>query len=313
MQAVPAPAAAKPAAPATKAPAPPSESTPGPRTGAPEIAGSIETVHYSVTAPTTVKAGATFVLDVWGHPESGDAAAFAELQKELMGQLPVKGKGPAMVILGPVLLVRLKIDGVPIEEPQEAMLWYGENGKATFSVEVPGDVATGPRNACAAVHIFGLRVAQLDFTLNVGTEATGAGAIESTEVRHRRAFACHAAADMDDVVARVHGMRKAAPHVEVTLNIVTLRSDPAWETELLRVIPSHDVFYLFWSRNALAAPWVEKEWRCAIAAKGLGFIDPVPLHSPHSAPPPSELARGRFNEWVLAFRSGPAGRVIPGF
>jgi hypothetical protein len=51
---------------------------------------------------------------------------------------------------------------------------------------------------------------------------------------------------------------------------------------------------------------VEKEWRWALASRGIEFIDPVPLESPSDAPPPSELASLHFNDWVLAFTSGRA-------
>jgi hypothetical protein len=49
---------------------------------------------------------------------------------------------------------------------------------------------------------------------------------------------------------------------------------------------------------------VEKEWRCALEARGIDFIDPVPLESPDIAPPPIELVELHFNDWELAYQRG---------
>ena len=46
---------------------------------------------------------------------------------------------------------------------------------------------------------------------------------------------------------------------------------------------------------------MEKEWRCALKARGPEFIDPVPLCSPEEAKPPPELTGKHFNDWTLAF------------
>jgi hypothetical protein len=49
---------------------------------------------------------------------------------------------------------------------------------------------------------------------------------------------------------------------------------------------------------------VQKEWRYALRAKGLDFIDFVPLEPPEKAPPPRELAHKKhFNDPILAFIS----------
>jgi hypothetical protein len=94
---------------------------------------------------------------------------------------------------------------------------------------------------------------------------------------------------------------KVAPELEVFLDVARLRSGQDWQTELRRVIHRSDIFYLFWSRSAKRSKWVNWEWRCALQEHGLGFIDPVPLASPTSVPPPPELASKHFDDWVLAF------------
>jgi hypothetical protein len=99
-------------------------------------------------------------------------------------------------------------------------------------------------------------------------------------------------------------MEKAAPFLNIFMDVHSLRSGQKWEQELWERIPASDVFYLFWSSNAQKSPWVEKEWRCALQTRGIDFIDPVPLESPDVALPPEELKSKHFNDWELAYQRG---------
>jgi hypothetical protein len=106
-------------------------------------------------------------------------------------------------------------------------------------------------------------------------------------------------------------MKKIAPNLDVFVDVMSLRSGDIWADKLREAILKVDVFYLFWCGHALQSSWVEKEWRCAYEARGLSFIDPVPLESPEFAPPPPELSSKHFNDPVLALmrhaRSATAG------
>lgn len=144
----------------------------------------------------------------------------------------------------------------------------------------------------------------MDFLVEVQRVTRKAKAIPGRLKRHRKAFASYASEDRDQVLARIQGIQKAAPSLEVFLDVVRLRSGQYWEQELWKEIPASDIFYLFWSRNAKASAWVEKEWRCAYQAKGLDFIDPIPIEAPEKAPPPPELAAKHFNDPFLAYMRG---------
>lgn len=160
------------------------------------------------------------------------------------------------------------------------------------------------RRGLATIHLGGLQIASVYFYVYVGEKTSKAEHIESREERCRKAFASYAHDDFQDVLARIQGIQKGAPQLEIFLDVVSLRSGQDWEQELLTAIPSSDVFYLFWSANARRSEWVEKEWRCALDTRGIDFIDPVPLVSPEEVPPPPELASRHFNDWVLAFMRG---------
>ncbi|MCK4613989.1 MAG: toll/interleukin-1 receptor domain-containing protein [Thermoplasmata archaeon] len=115
------------------------------------------------------------------------------------------------------------------------------------------------------------------------------------------AFALYSRLDREQVLPRIQGIQKALPNLNIFIDMLSLRSGQNWEQEIRKIIPSKDIFYLFWSGNAKRSHWVEKEWRCALEMKGLDFIDPVPLVSPEIVPPPEELSAKHFDDWTLAF------------
>jgi hypothetical protein len=119
--------------------------------------------------------------------------------------------------------------------------------------------------------------------------------------RIRSAFASYASQDRSRVVARIQGMQKVLPDLEVFLDVLSLRSGERWKERLEKEILARDVLFLFWSPAAMSSEYVEWEWRQALALRGLEFIDPIPLESPEKAPPPDELKGKHFRDWTLAF------------
>jgi len=95
----------------------------------------------------------------------------------------------------------------------------------------------------------------------------------------------------------------------------TLRAGEVWDDRLQGMIREADVFQLFWSRNAMQSPFVEKEWRYALSLGRDNFIrptyweDPLP-ELPERGLPPQELKRLHFHR----FAGGPqpaAARAAP--
>jgi hypothetical protein len=271
--------------------------------------GVTDDVHFTVTAPSPVRPGNQFILNIWAHLERQRAEVIRRVREAFGGgEVRIQSKGPVQVPRGTILSVRLRLEGFVVEEPDDLILWAGDIGSATFAVMVPADASEGTRAGVATIHMDGLQIARIYFAIQVGRQAAEIASIPAREEQHRKAFASYASPDRDDVLARVQGIQKAAPQLHVDLDVLTLRSGQYWEQELWKIIPTNDVFYLFWSRHAADSPWVEKEWRCALNTRGLDFIDPVPLASPEEVPPPPELASKHFNDWVLGWIRG-SGRV----
>jgi hypothetical protein len=269
----------------------------------PEVPGAVDRVHFSVTSPPLIQPGSSFVVDVWAHLDQQRQEVIQRAKEAVAGRkIQIKTRGPLPVGRGTVLTVHLKIDNLLIEDPEDTILWEGEIGSASFAVQVPQDAAPGSRLGQATIYADAVQIARVNFELNVGAEQVEAKALPAQEKRYQTAFASYASPDRDEVLRCIQGMQKAAPSLNIFVDVHSLRSGQNWEQELWTRIPASDVFFLFWSTNAMQSEWVEKEWRCALNAHGLAFIDPVPLQPPDVAPPPPELAGLHFNDWQLAYR-----------
>jgi hypothetical protein len=273
-------------------------------TAVPDV--SFDVVHFTVTTPAAVAPGTHFLLTLWAHLEGQRTAVLERARDEQATRdIRVQGKGPIHIARGTFLTVRLRLHGLDVDDPEDAILWEGEIGNASFPVFVPADARPGAVPGVLTVHADGLRTVKVHFLVNVGAGQNTVAAIPADVELHRKAFASYASQDRDAVLARVQGMQKVLPHLKVFIDVVELRSGQNWADQLALEIPRNDVFYLFWSDHARRSQWVEKEWRCAFAAKGVEFIDPVPLVPPDRVPPPAELASRHFNDWHLAFMSRP--------
>jgi hypothetical protein len=270
-------------------------------------------VHFSVTAPLAMIASASYILSVWVHREEQRPEVIARAQAEQSGkEVRARSKGPFRVARGTILDVFLTLPKFTIDEPTDTICWEGTIGNATFTIRIPPNLALGLYPGKVHVRAEGVLVARLDFIVEVGQREAPCDVLPSREQCPRTAFASYASQDREAVLARVQGIQKVSPRLEIFLDVASLRSGQRWLERLRAAIISKDIFYLFWSLHASRSEWVEWEWRTALAARGVDYIDPVPLAPPEEVPPPRELADHlHFNDWVLAYmrpREAPEGQ-----
>jgi len=296
---------ASPSAPAAELPESEQLAFKTPPTVTPEVPGGrVDRVHFSVTSPSMVQPNHSFTVGIWAHLEKQRQEVVrraAEAARQ--GEISVTSQGPVKVEPGTVLTVRLELEDFIVQPTEAAILWEGDIGNVTFGVKPTGDVRTGPRVGMATICKNGFQIAVIYFELQVGKESTSIEQIKAEVKRHRRAFASYASADRDEVMLVIMGLQKGLPDLDVFVDVDGLRSGTDWWKRIREEIPSRDIFYLFWSANARRSTVVQKEWRCALAERGLSFIDPCPLVDPKEVPPPKKLARLHFNERWLAYRS----------
>lgn len=265
----------------------------------------VDNVNLSLTAPANLAIGQVHELRFWAHLEAQTATVMARALAALAvldpRKLLVKTEGPFTIARGTSLEIIVSIDDLLLRDRSKAILWTGEIGSVAFLVDVPAQCSAGPKPGSASVRVAGTEIAKISFVLQVGIGSTKPRRVRTGIKRHKMAFASYATEDRDAVLARIQGIQKVAPSLKVFVDVMSLRSGQDWERRLYQTIAETDVFYLFWCRHARQSEWVEKEWRCAVQAKGIDFIDPVPLESPAFAPPPPELNRKYFNEPILAY------------
>jgi hypothetical protein len=266
-----------------------------------------DNVHFSVTSSSVWIVGQPALLDVWAHLDNQRSEVLERARENIDRRVSIKTQGPVRIARGSQLTVRLRIDGVAIDEPEDTVLWEHEIGHVTFCVPIPADTPEGLRAAVATIHLGGLRILSLRFAVELrrATAPARPEPLPIHETRHRTAFASYASADETAVLARVQGISKGQPDIDIFYAPHSLRSGETWKLRLEEEIERRDVFYLFWSKAARESAHVEWEWRHAIKVRGIDYIDPVPLVSPAEVPPPAELAALHFNDWMLARMRGP--------
>lgn len=246
--------------------------------------------------------GRAYELDCYAHLERQRPEVVRRVKEQAArSQLKIRTTGPATVSRGTVLTVQLDIGDLSVDPPSTAVLWEGEIGTAGFLVTVPESAPFGTRSGTARIYVTGLRIATLRFIVDVQKEHLQCAQLAASEERTRQAFASYATSDRDAVLARVQGIQKAAPGIDVFVDVARLRSGQNWREALRSEIIDRDVLYLFWSEAASRSKCVDWEWHCALQEHGINSIDPVPLVSPETVPPPSELAELHFNDWVIAY------------
>jgi hypothetical protein len=274
-----------------------------------EVAGpnaASDPVHFSVTAPQRLAPGKCYVLDVWVHLASQRDEVLSRARFEYgSDKLRMKSKSGERISRGTRLTIQLSLPSIMPTEAEDACVWEGEIANVTFPLAVPDSAASGQQPGTASVYAAGLLLAKIHFVVEIGAEIAAAGPAAQRQEEVRSAFASYATEDRADVLARIQGIQKARPDLDIFLDVVSLRSGQVWFDRIREEIQRRDVFYLFWSKAASESEWVEREWRMALERRGVGFISPVPLVDPELAPPPAELGRYlHFNDWVLAFTRG---------
>lgn len=273
----------------------------GPQEGAAPVSTPADLVHFSVAAPPSVQAGSTFLLGVWAHLDAQRGEVLARARQELGQEPVVSTRGPARVKRGTRLAFHLEVEGMTVEEPVGWVDWEGEPAQAAFFVDAPADAAASNHKGRLSVCVEGVPIMEMRFLIRVGEAAAASAPLATETQRYRSAFASYSSKDRAEVFKRIQGIHQVAPDLDIFVDVDSLHSGQDWEKELWRQISGRDVFFLFWSSNALKSKWVEKEWRFALEKRGPDFIDPVPLEPPDQAPPPPELASKHFNDRELVF------------
>lgn len=267
----------------------------------PTKASKLEKVHFCAFAPTVVAPGADFILQIWACRQSDEDFRTMLKRAAQSGAFVPKGSKEAVPIqTGTWLTVSVAIPAFGIDQALDRMYWDGDPINTSFVIAVPRHMPPGTSIGTAIIHGDQVPIALLHFEIATGTLAESVVPLPSQEHRIKSIFASYASQDRLDVLRWTQGAETLG--VEVFVDVLTLRAGSNWAVELFRQVPVRDLFCLFWSKAASESVWVEREWRCALAARGLDYIHPVPLVDPRTVPPPPELGQTKhFNDPTAVF------------
>lgn len=264
-------------------------------------ASVLEKVHFCAFAPTIVAPAAEFILQVWACRQSDADLRTMQTRAGQRDALVQKGSKEAVPLkTGTWLTVSVAIPALKIDQVSDRMYWDGAPVNTSFALAVPPDTRPGTSIGTATIRGNHVPIALLHFEIMTGELAEQVVPLPSQEHKIKTIFASYASQDRLEVLRWTQGAETLG--VDVFVDVLTLRAGQNWADELFRQVPARDLFCLFWSKAASKSSWVEREWRCALASRGLDYIHPVPLVDPRTVPPPPELGHTKhFNDPTAVF------------
>ncbi|HOW46971.1 MAG TPA: toll/interleukin-1 receptor domain-containing protein [Rubrivivax sp.] len=261
---------------------------------------SSRSVEFAAFLPRGIEAGTAFLLDIWAYL-SADREEVCSLASQLERDQKTGVKSGVRVARGSVLAIHVDIRPFHIEDPDDLLQWNGTPVSTTYAVRVPAGLSVGRYLGKATISCAGMVIGKLHFSVLLCNNASAERVVSLAAASlPRSAFASYASDDREEVLARVQGMQKIAPTLDIFVDVDSLRSGDRWREQLVRHVPTKDRFFLFWSASARESKWVDWEWRLALVRRGLDYIDPVPLDDPELCPPPTELSGIHFGDRYLS-------------
>lgn len=261
----------------------------------------LDNVKLTVISPYKVQREHWFTIEVCAYLEQFydqvESLATNNLNTE---KIYYKTKGPIILPRHKTLKLILEIENAKIEDKTNQIVWNGKISNADFRACIPQSVEDEKLPGTIFIYLYDLEIQRIYFEIQIGDKQSEVINLPKNEKINKKAFASYSRKDWHEkVMPHIHGMEKAAPHLEIFIDVVELRSNDNWKERLMNEIESLDVFYLFWSKNASESKWVDIEWRCALKKRGLDVIDPIPLESPENFKIPKELADKHFGDKIL--------------
>lgn len=189
---------------------------------------------------------------------------------------------------------------IGFDKTDESGVWLGKSLEFHFWVLVPKDFQK--KQFKLMVRVFTDDVPFTTLTLFVRCNAASPQEITPERRDIRSAFVSYAREDTEEVTTLIRGMEKVRPDLNVFMDQESLRSGQNWQEVLKAEIDQRDMLFLCWSPEAKASEWVDFEWRYMYTRRGIEHIDPIPLISPISCPPPEELSKLHFDDRWLRYR-----------
>ncbi len=264
-------------------------------------------VHLGVATPTVLSPGEEFVVRFAAYTKECRSEVRRAIEGEAPSAQPRLDLETCRWRPGATVTVKLNANHVAVANAVQTFKWNGTWRLLRFDARVLDNIEQDIIMLRFDVAVERLPIVALRPEISVLKEKNSAsrksaGISVTEQAAPKSAFASYAKKDRRDVLARVRSLQ-IFTGIDVFLDCLSLRPGDEWKPKLREEIDRRDIFWLFWSRSAMASPWVEWEWRTALADKTLARIQPHPLESMEEAPPPQELADLQFGvlyEWYIS-------------
>lgn len=260
-----------------------------------------EPVLLGANSPRTVRPGQSFTVNFVASMESRRAEVEKILQESSPRSHTVLGTQKCMWATGVTVEVRLRAEGIEVDEERQPFVWNGEQQILPFDCKVSASAALGPIPLRLDAFIGGIRVAAVRLDIEITQSAAPAPQASATATAYKSAFASYSSKDRQRVLDMVSALRNVAA-IDVFLDVDSLRTGEKWKEQLEAEILAREAFILFWSKNAAGSPYVDWEWRTAYARKPSEAFEVQPLDPQRDAPPPTELKDRHFGDALQALR-----------
>lgn len=255
-------------------------------------------IQFRGTTPQTIRPGEYFPVKIIMYRENDYQRADRE-SAAVADKTTSASSGVYQAAYGQKFRIALQSPDIPLDCETQQLQWNGKLAVADFEIYLPEDYERRQLRLRGRVYTDNAVLTDLKLILQVGTAQPQDTVCEKVSLHS--AFISYASSDRAKVVARIQGILLARPDMDLFFDVESLRQGEHWETRLYQEIAKRDLFYLFWSQNAAASPWVEKELQYAIAQKTADYIEPIPLEGPDVCPPPRCLMDKHFNDWTLRY------------
>jgi hypothetical protein len=265
-----------------------------------------EPVLMGVTAPRSCLPGQQFNAVLAAYVEAARASAQAKLERlGGAGAVPLMDIPPDRQsgwIVGAPVTVRVTASHADVEPAERTFEWNGRENLAAFTVRVHDNAPGAELDLCFHVALANVPIASIPMPVALGARAANeTPRIESIRTA-RSAFASYSSKDAQTVGYCLSSLTRWSPGLAIFQDCLDLKANESFKPQLANEIKSSDVFMLFWSRNALASPWVRWEYDTARQAKGLAAVIPMPLEDPKIAPPPPEFDDAHMRDRFMVAR-----------
>jgi len=257
-------------------------------------------VNLALSYPKAVKPNQNFTIRVSAYLQDDKAnvqnflQAMAPKDQHLMDADNCKWQH------GAIVKVRVYSSLLQVLPESQEFEWRGKSKILNFDALVNHQAPIGDYLTIKAdILIADIVIARLraDILIDVVSSSENSS-VNGTPIK--TAFASYASADTNFVVGRLSEIERNG--VKIFWDRISLQTGKDWQSQLSKAIMDNQAFLLFWSNNAKSSEYVTWEWKTALKNKGLDAIDPHPLESPSTAPPPEELSSLHFDDKYLYFR-----------